>query len=161
MKKQLLIVLLVAALPASQLFSQDTTTHQLPTVTVTSTAGVTKEVNKAFKSAFPGAENLKWYKLDKDYLAKFIMSDMSHNALFKKNGYLKYDVSYGTEKNLPEEIQKQVQSAYEEFKITRVFNVNQAGRNIWVVNLEGLKNYVIVRVEDGELEEVNKFAKVK
>lgn len=161
MKKKLLICLLVLSLPASQLFSQDSIKGQLPTVTVTSSSAVTKEVNKAFKSTFPDAENLKWYKLDKDYLAKFIMSDMSHNALFKKNGYLKYDVSYGSENNLPPDILKQVQSSYENFKITRVFNVTQANRNIWVVNLEGLKNYVVVRVEDGELEEVNKFAKAK
>src|SRR6476469_5492165 len=113
MKKQLLICLLVLSFPAKQLFSQDSVTHQLPTVTVTSSATVTKDVDKAFKATFPNAENLRWYKLDKDYLAKFIVSDMSHNALFKKNGYLKYDVSYGNENNLPADILKQVQSAYE------------------------------------------------
>jgi hypothetical protein len=72
---------------------------------------------------------------------------------------IKYDVSYGYEQNLPEEILKQVQSSYEEFEITRVFNVKQSGRNIWVVNLEGIKNYVLVRVEEGELEEVSKYPK--
>src|SRR4051812_1852345 len=105
MKQQLLIVLLALSLHGSQLFSQDSINHQLPTVIVSNTSGVTKEVNKAFKTAFPNAENLTWYKVDKDYLAHFIMKDMAHSVLFKKNGYLKYDVSYGYENNLPEEIQ--------------------------------------------------------
>src|SRR3954470_18909367 len=97
MKKQLLIPLLLLSFSAGRLFCQekDTTLHQLPTVTVTSSATVTKEVGKAFKTAFPDAENLNWYKLDQNYLAKFIQNDMDHNALFKKNGVLKYDVSYG------------------------------------------------------------------
>ncbi|WP_018616420.1 hypothetical protein [Segetibacter koreensis] len=160
MKKKLLICMLVLAFPLSELFSQvKDSIVQLAPVTVTSTAMVTKEVNKAFRKSFPDAQDLKWYRQDKDYLAKFIMNDMDHNALFKKNGYLKYDVAFGSEKNLPDAIRQQIQSAYEEFKITRAFNVKESNRDIWVVNLEGLKNYVMVRVEDGELEEVNKFKK--
>lgn len=160
MKKKFLICAMVIAIPLSQLLSQvKDSIVQLPTVTVTSIAMVSKEVNKSFKKAFPDAENLRWYRQNKDYLAKFISEDMHHNSLFKKNGVLKYDVAYGYENNLPEEIRKQVQSGYEEFKITRVFNVKQAGRNIWVINLEGLKNNVMVRAEEGEMEEVNRFAK--
>jgi hypothetical protein len=40
--------------------------------------------------------------MNKFYLARFIENDMKHQALFTKNGYLKYDISYGREQQLPE-----------------------------------------------------------
>ena len=52
-----------------------------------------------------------------------------------------------------------VRDAYQDFNITRAVNVKSAGRDIWVVNLEGMRNYVIVRVEDEELEEVRRMDK--
>lgn len=131
----------------------------LPTVTVTSGAKVTKEVDKAFKTTFPGAENLKWYNLNKDYLAKFIQKDMSHNTLFTKRGYMKYDISYGYENNLPEDIKTKVKSSYDSYKITRVANVKADDRNVWVINLESLNAYILVRIENDEMEEVEKFNK--
>ncbi|HUZ57742.1 MAG TPA: hypothetical protein VMU83_03065 [Hanamia sp.] len=48
----------------------------LPTITVTSGTVVSMEVDKAFKKTFPDAQNLKWYMLDKNYLAKFIEKDL-------------------------------------------------------------------------------------
>jgi hypothetical protein len=162
MKKQLIAVLLVAYLGIGQLTAQEKdSVTTLPTVTVTSGKMVTAEVNKAFKKAFPGAENLKWYELSKDYLAKFIQNDMTHQALFAKNGYLKYDVSYGYENHLPEDVRNKVKGAYEDYSITHVANVKEAGRNIWVITLESLKHIVFARVEDNEMEEVEKYNKAQ
>ncbi len=160
MKKFVVICLLAFILPAIRLSAQqkDSVT-QLPPVTVTTTSGVSEKIDKSFKSTFPDAQNLTWYKMDKDYLAKFMHDDMSHNTLYKKNGYLKYDIAYGSEKNLPEDVRKQVQDAYSDYKIINAINVKEEGRNIWVVNLEGMKSYVTVRVEDGDLEEVKKLTK--
>jgi hypothetical protein len=162
MKKYFVICFLAFTLLAikSSAQEQDSVT-QLPPVTVTTTSGVNEKIDKSFKSAFPEAQNLAWYKMDEEYLAKFIHDDMSHNALYKKNGYLKYDISSGTEKNLPADIREQVQSTYSDFKIIKVFNVKEEGRNIWVVNLESMKSYVVVRVENGELEEVKKLTKAE
>lgn len=158
MKKQVLAVLLVVFLGAGQLSAQqkDSVTT-LPTVTVTSATVVTKEVDNAFIKGFPGAQNLRWYMFNKDYLAKFIQNDMKHQALFAKNGYLKYDVSYGNENHLPADVRNKIMGAYEDYKITHVANVKEAGRNIWVTNLESLTHLVLVRVEDDEMEEVGKY----
>ena len=159
MKKQLLIWTVIS-LFSGTLFSQEKDSIvTLPTVTVTSATRVSAELNKAFRKEFPDAQNLQWYKLTKNYLAKFIQDDMQHNSLFAKNGKLQYDISFGYENNLPEAIRTQVQSAYTEYKITRAVRVTQSGREIWVVNLEGLKNYLVVRHEDGELQEVQRLNK--
>jgi hypothetical protein len=162
MKKKLLAVLLLASLGTGQLSAQqkDSLTV-LPTVTVTSTTVVTAAVDKAFEKTFPDAENLRWYKLNKNYLAKFIQKDMKHQTLFAKNGYLKYDISYGTAENLTEDMRKKVLGAYMEYEITHVANVKEAGRNIWVINLENMKHLVLVRIEEDEMEEVEKYNKSK
>ena len=133
----------------------------LPEVTVTSIALVAPNVNKAFKKAFPDAEELSWYKYDKEYLAKFIIKDMNHNTLFRKNGVMKYDISYGYETNLPEKIKEMVMGVYDNYKITRAINVKVTDRNIWVVKMEGMKKYLTVRVENEEMDEVESFSKAE
>lgn len=159
MKKLVMAIFTVLLFSSSWIYAQEDTVITLPEITVTGSTKVSNDLNKAFKKAFPGAEELRWYKQNKDYLAKFIKDDVSHNALFKKNGFLKYDISFGYENNLPGEVLKMVMDTYQDFNITRAVNVKSAGRDIWVVNLEGMRNYVIVRVEDQELEEVRRMDK--
>jgi hypothetical protein len=131
----------------------------LPEVTVTSIALVAPNVDKSFKKAFPDAEDLSWYKYDKEYLAKFIIKDMNHNTLFRQNGVMKYDISYGYEHNLPEKIKSMVVGAYDNYKIIRAINIKVTERNIWVIKLEGMKKYLTVRVENDEMDEVESFFK--
>ena len=153
-------ILALLLFSGGRLFAQERdSVITLPEVTITGSAKISNELGKAFKKSFPGAEDLKWYKLDQDYLAKFIKEDMAHSSLFKKNGYLKYDISYGHENNLPTDAREMIQSSYKDYNITTAINVKSAGRDIWVVHLEGLKNLITVRVENQELEEVERFEK--
>jgi hypothetical protein len=160
MKAQILIVLSALLFCNSLVSAQDKDSLvSLPEITVTGSTKISNVLNTAFVKTFPDAQNVRWYKQSKDYLAKFIQNDMDHNALFKKNGALKYDVSFGYEGDLPEAVRNLVEADYSDFKITRAINVKEGGRDIWVVNLEGIKNYVIVRVENQELEEVQRYKK--
>jgi hypothetical protein len=162
MKKQLIALTLAAFLGTGQVSAQEKEIiTSLPTVTVTSGTVVNKEIDKAFSKAFPGAQNLTWYEINKHYIVKFIENDMKHQALFAKNGKLKYDISYGTEKHLPGIMLTKIQDAYNEYNITRVANVKEAGRSIWVVNLDNLKHFVLVRMEEDEMEEVQKSDKTR
>lgn len=136
----------------------------LPEVSVTSIALVAPNVNKAFKKAFPDAEDLNWYKYDKEYLAKFIIKDMNHNTLYRQNGVMKYDISYGYQHNLPEKIKDMVTGVYDNYKIIRIIraiNIKVTERNIWVIKLEGMKKYLTVRVENEEMDEVESFSKAE
>ena len=84
---------------------------------------------------------------------------MKHHALFTKNGGIKYDVSFGTAKDLPAMLRNKIQDEYDEYNITKVVNVKEAGRNIWVVNLDNLKHLALVRIEEDEMELVKKYEK--
>ncbi|MGN6296110.1 MAG: hypothetical protein ACTHM7_04960 [Ginsengibacter sp.] len=158
MKKQVLMPLLLGFLLGStQLSAQDKDSLiTLPTVVVSSGTTVSAEVDKAFKKTFPNAEKLRWYTLDKNYLAKFIKDDLKHQALLSKKGRLKYDITYGGENQLPEDVRQKINDSYNDYKITSVANVKESGRDIWVINLESLNNFVVARAEEDVFEEVVK-----
>ncbi len=143
------------------IYGQDTIPIQtLPPVTVTATKkAVPERVWKNFRSYFGNAENPKWYMANKDYLVKFMTDEKLNHALFTKRGSLVYHISYGYEKNLPDDIRSQVRKAYLDYTITRAIKVMEADRLIWVINLEDNKRLILVRVEEGELEEVEKLDK--
>jgi hypothetical protein len=131
----------------------------LPPVTVTAKTDVTNAVTKSFEESFKDATNTQWYKLNKKYMADFMMKDQQNRALFEKNGAIIYHLTYGFEKNLPDDVRKLVKSNYVDFNITRAINVQQENRNIWVINLEDSKKLILVRVEEGALEEVGNYDK--
>ena len=160
MKKQIMTLMLIAFIGALQLSAKEKKAMTtLPSVTVTSATLVNKEIDKAFKKAFPDAQLLDWVEVNKMYLVKFIENDMRHRALFTKKGSMKYDISYGDKKNLSDDLYRKVLENYNEYDITKVANVKEAGRNIWVINLENLKHLLLVRFENGELEETYRLNK--
>ena len=152
-----LFLLLFAASVSVQ--AQQNGIKTLPNVTVTSTASVNQKVSNAFQASFQDAVSPTWYRLNKDYLVEFITGDMNNRVLFKKNGALIYQISYGHENNLPKEIRKLVKSNYVDYNIMQAINVKEDNRDIWVVNLEDDKKLIIARVEDDGLEEVGNYNK--
>ena len=162
MKKNLLIMAMAMVSSQALLFAQDREkVVTLPEIKITSIALTAPKVSDAFRKAFPDAENLSWYKYDREYLAKFLTKDMEHNSLFKQNGYMKYDISYGYEENVPEETKKLVTDTYDNYNIIRAINIKAEGRDIWIVKMEGTKKYVTVRVENNEMDEVESFYKTE
>ncbi len=131
----------------------------LPPVTVTAKSNVSKAVTKSFEESFKDATNAQWYKVNRRYLADFMMKDQQNRALFQKNGAIIYHLTYGFENNLPDDVRKLVKSNYVDYNITRAINVHQENRNIWVINIEDNKKIILVRVEEGALEEVGNYDK--
>ena len=157
--KKIILTLLIAGHILGVAAQDKDAVVTLPEVRITSATAITTSVYSSFRKAFPEAENLRWYKYDRDYLAKFFMKDMEHNALFRKNGVMKYDISYGHDKDLPEKIKEDILKAYDNYKIIRAIHVKAYERSIWIVKLEGERKYLTVRVEDGEMDEVESFYK--
>jgi hypothetical protein len=142
-------------------FAQDTPVNKtLPPVIVTATnKKIPEKVWANFRSYFGNAENTKWYEENKNYLVKFMTNEEANRALFTKRGRLIYHISYGYENNLPEELRTQIKGSYNDYSITKAIKVTEANRLIWVVNLETEKKFVMVRLEEGEMEEVQNFNK--
>ena len=131
----------------------------LSTVVVTGNALVNKKIENAFTKQFKNAENTKWFAADKNFLVAFELDQQRHNALYKKNGSLIYNISYGSEKNLPTEVRSLVKSKYFDYSISTAINVKQNDANIWLINVEDQQNMFQVRVEDGEMKEIDHIRK--
>jgi hypothetical protein len=116
-------------------------------------AKVHATVATEFKKLFADAENVTWYNVDKNFLAKFTIDDVTYRVLLTRKGKLVYKITYGKENDLPVEIRKMAKRGYVEFRITAASLVEEADRMIWVINLEDDSNYVIVRVENNEMTE--------
>ena len=155
---------LVSILSFNISFAQEEPFKELPPVTISATTSreaVSLKVNRAFMQMFKDASHARWYKIHERFLVLFIQNDQENHAVFTKNGQLVYHIAYGTEKNLPTEIRHIVKTKYYDQTITRVLKVKQDDRNIWVIYLEDPKDLVMVRVEDMELEETQRFQKIK
>jgi hypothetical protein len=159
LKFQALLVFLFTLLISVGVKGQDTTFRTLPSITITPSTQVSKEVTRAFLKSFPDAKKPLWYQLNKNYLVKFITKDQTNRALYRNNGQLIYHIQYGHVQNLPEDIRKLVKANYVEYNITSVIYVNQDDRKIWLINVENKSKLIVVRYEDGELQQVDNYNK--
>jgi hypothetical protein len=142
-------------LSAGPSFGQQTDVKSLPEVTVTSSAATMSSMVWAnFQKDFKGATNVTWYKIDKDFLIKFIMGEISQRALYNSKGHQIYHISYVGEKFTPDDVKDLLKSAFGTYLIIGSTKVEEAGRTIYVVNLQNKKNVALARVEDGEAEMV-------
>lgn len=82
------------------------------------------------------------------------MEGTNRRALFTQKGKLIYSINYGSEINLPIDIRKIVKSTYYDYNIISAIEVNQNKKIVWVVKLAGFKKTISVRVENGEMEEI-------
>ena len=132
----------------------------LPEVVVTSTLKINEQLNRSFDDKFPEASDLVWTKLNKDYLAKFIQIDVKHQVLFRKNGVMKYDITYMGDSHIPKRIADLISNAYDAYEVTNAARIDRAGQVFWIVNLEGKRSYKVIRIDDNdEMEEVKHYLK--
>ena len=152
----------VTVLFGGKLLAQDSAKYKtLPPITITpTTTYVPEKVWKSFQRYCTNAQSSEWYQINKKFLVKYMTEDKKNQAVFGKGGRLIYNISYGYVNSLPEEIRKQVKGTYYDYNITGAIKVNQAQRTIWVLNIEDAKKMILVRVEDGEMEEIQNYNKI-
>ena len=154
--KKLFLVLALCGLFTLLVVDKSTAQIKLPEVTITSPDQLPAKVTSAFLSTFPDAKEPRWYHPNKNYVVTFLMNDIKHNALFTKNGYMIYQISYGNESTIPEDLQPQVEERFEGYSIIAAINVKQNGRDIWFVTGEGKRDFLNVNIEGGVMSEGTK-----
>ena len=120
---------------------------------------VNTKILKHFNKAFRDAKNVKWTQLDNNFLATFTEGNIITHSLFDKKGHLIYSIDYFLEKELPAKIKDIVMSNYPQYAITSVARIQQDGQKIWIVKLASKANYLAIRIENGQMEEVENFEK--
>lgn len=165
MKKQILsAITAIAAFVCitNTVQAQQPDNKNLPDVKVTSTiVKMDERVWNTFQDEFKGATNITWYKVDKDYLVKFILNDIAQKVLYNKKGQQLYHISYCEETSMPAAIISRLTKQFKGFTIKLSLKVEEDNRTIWVVNMENETKLLFVRVEDGEVELVKELENAK
>lgn len=140
-------------------FAQGINIDTLREVIIRSSTPVAPKVTDAFSRHFKDAVGSHWYIMDKNYLVKFITKDQKNRALYDKKGNLIYHISYLDDpEKLPKNIKYLVNKKFQEYKILTAIHVAQNSRSIWVVNLRDDKELVLARVEEEQVEEIERVA---
>ncbi|MBI1780318.1 MAG: hypothetical protein HYR66_02970 [Sphingobacteriales bacterium] len=165
MKKQIIFRITAITLFAcitNLLMAQQTDSKNLPDVKVTSTiVKMNERVWNTFQDEFRGATNVTWYKVDKDYLIKFVMNDIAQKVLYNKNGQQIYHISYFEEHEVPVTISTRLKNQFKGFSIKLALMVEENERVIWVINMENEEKLLFIRIEDGEVELVKELGNAK
>ncbi len=122
---------------------------------------ISERVLTSFSNSFPEATNTKWYGVGKMYGVDFIKNEKQHKCLYNLKGHLIYSLSYGSEKDLPRDIRREVKREYIDYNITQAVEAHEDNRNVWIINLEDDDNFISVGVEDGSIEELSHYKKLK
>jgi hypothetical protein len=92
-----------------------------------------------------------WYKSVRGYVAEYTAGPVKARFVYDQKGDWAYSIlSYG-EKQLPEEVRKQVRSNFYDYGITWVKEVNEADAVVYVVHLDGEASWKEVAVQEGEM----------
>ena len=122
---------------------------------------VYQHIKDEFDKHFAGAENVKWSRLDEDFLAHFSILDQKYAVLFSRRADIKYRIVYGKENHLPVDIRRWVKRVYLEFNIAAAVRVQESGRDIWLVNVVDDTEFAWVKIENDEVKEVERYKKFK
>jgi hypothetical protein len=122
---------------------------------------VDKKILKHFSKSFKNAEGIKWEQLDDNFLATFVINNVKTHSLFNKKGKMIYTIEYVSGKQLPGYVRNLVVNTYRNYAITSAAGILQDNRKIWIVKLANETNYIAVRIEGGDMEEIENFRKAE
>ena len=116
-----------------------------------------------FMKRFPLATDVKWRKVETDYVATFIVESNQTMVRYQGNGKWAYTINrYDNEKKLPEEVRVMVRKTYYDYAITHIDEIHLAEQpnTIYLVLIEDDKTFKTIRVCEGEMEEIHELIKV-
>ncbi|WP_222943867.1 hypothetical protein [Pedobacter sp. N36a] len=141
--------------------SAQTTTLEAVTIKGNTRKSVVSErVSNSFSELFKEATALQWFEVNKRFVVNFILNDQKNKAVFTKTGELVYHLSYGTEKDISDEIRKHVHNQYEDYNITSGIKVRTADVIVWLLNIENSKQILVIRAIDDDISVIDKVKKV-
>ena len=124
---------------------------------------VTLDAVRDFMKRFPAASNVKWRKVETDYVATFVVESNQTMVRYQRNAKWAYTINrYDYEKKLPEEVRVLVKKTYYDYTIRHIDEIYLAEQpnTIYLVLIEDDKTFKTIRVCEGEMEEIHELIKV-
>ncbi|WP_299580316.1 hypothetical protein [Mucilaginibacter sp.] len=161
--KKLIIAILLCGLIFTAGTKSASAQIQLKEVAISGTSSktvITKKVSDSFEELFKGAVAPEWIEANKNFIVNFILDNQKNKAEFTRGGRLLYLIVYGKEKEMPADLRTIVKSTYFDYGINSTIKINFEGRTFWIVNLEDANHFVVLRVEDGDMDVIKKIKKI-
>ena len=124
-------------------------------------ARVSQMALTAFRNSYQNVTYSKWYRARRNYLVSFKVNKYLNRALYDFKGKLISSFFYGSENDLPSEVKGLVKDSYPNYNIFLTTKVYQAGRNIWVINLDNQKTLVCISMQNDLIQELSRYTKSK
>ena len=123
---------------------------------------VNPPVVRSFLKAYKDVSDEKWIEVTDGFVAMFTYNGRDYQVAYTKRGNLVHTIrSYNEDKMAPE-LRHLVKSTYYDYNINRVHEIEIPRDPItYVVQLEGKKELINLKVYEGEMEEIQKFNKSK
>ena len=93
----------------------------------------------------------QWYKSSQGYVAEYEAGRVKGRFVYNQKGDWAYSILTYRERELPEEVRKEVRSNYYDYSITWVKEVHEADAVAYVVHLEDEASWKEVVVQDGDM----------
>jgi hypothetical protein len=112
-----------------------------------------------FTRIYKDASEVKWESLnDGGYICRFIQNGVMKRAFYDERGGWLTTIAGYTAEHLPVDVRKQVHSVYYDYSILYVNEINMPGKPVsYVVQVQDKRAIRIVRVLDGEMEEIQEI----
>jgi hypothetical protein len=121
---------------------------------------IAKKVSNSFDQLFKGAVGAEWVELNRNYSVNFVLDNQKSLAEFTKDGHLLYLIAYGKEEGMPADLRAMVKSTYFDYTINSTVKIKFEGRIFWIINLEDANQFIVLRVEDNDMDVIKKIKKV-
>jgi len=121
---------------------------------------INSRAKRDFANRYKNVANEKWTVTSEGTNVSFTMGEIRCSVRYDKNGYRMFTLRSYPEKYLPKNIRTQVRSTYFDYNIKWVQEIaKNLNPIVYVVLLESDKEWIKVRVGDGELTELEKLDK--
>jgi hypothetical protein len=114
-----------------------------------------------FTKNFKNATDVKWVNHENGTSVYFSIDGAKMRSTYNTKGKREYSLKYYDESRLPTDVRHLVRSTYYDYGITIATEVARNERVSYLVKMENDKEYLTVKVNDGELSVFEKTTKVK
>lgn len=123
---------------------------------------VSPTVVRSFLKTYKDVSDEQWIEVKEGFVALFNFNGMDYQVAYGKKGALLRTIRSYDEEKMPGDIRHIVKSTYYDYQINRVHEIETPFNPVtYVIQLIGKKEVINLGVQDGEMEELEKFKKSK
>jgi hypothetical protein len=124
------------------------------------TNAISTRAKRDLYTRYKNAANEKWTSTNEGFNASFTSGEIKYRVYYNKKGYRLFTIRSYPEKYLLKDIRTQVRSSYFDYNIRWVEEIEKIFNPlVYVVLLEGEKEWIKLRIGDGEMSEWEKIDK--